>query len=178
MTRLIWLAAGAAWSLAACAGGGSGPPVDHTPAPPSVLLSGDALMFVSFDADQDGRISVAERDAGIVREWARADRNRDGSLTPLEFSDWSLLVLGGAQLPPYRLDFDRNVDNAITEAEFVTELRSRAEDYDANHDNAVTRAEMLRPAPGRVRPVISAPGAAAGPSGGSDDPPGGNRPPR
>jgi hypothetical protein len=119
-----------------------------------VLLSSDALLFVSFDADNDGRTSAADLDAGVLREWARADRNQDGVLTPLEFSDWARSALGGPQLPPYRLNFDRNVDNSITRAEFADELRARFDEYDANHDGAVTRAEMLRPGP-QARPQMT-----------------------
>jgi hypothetical protein len=57
------------------------------------------------------------------------------------------------QLPPYRLNFDRNVDNSITREEFHDELAARFADYDANHDGAVTRAEMLRANPG-ARPQM------------------------
>jgi Ca2+-binding EF-hand superfamily protein len=45
---------------------------------------------------------------------------------------------------PYRLDFDRNVDNTITREEFETEIRARFSDYDENSDGAVTRSEMVR----------------------------------
>jgi hypothetical protein len=141
-----------------------------------VLLSADALAFVSFDADDDLRLTTPELEAGVAREWRRADRDNDGSLTPLEFSDWSNTALGGAQLAPFRLDFDRNVDNVISQTEFLTEFRARAEDYDANHDGVVSRAEMLRPAPqGRVRPALQPPPSL---SGSDQDGPSGARPPR
>ena len=71
---------------------------------------------------------------GMAREFARADANSDGSLQPIEFQNWAKSVLGGAQMGPYRLDFDRNVDNVITREEFDTEIRGRMRDYDENQD--------------------------------------------
>jgi len=101
-------------------------------------------MFVSFDADGDMGVSEAEREAGIAREFTRADANRDGSLQPIEFSNWSNLVLGGSQIGPYRLDFDRNVDNVITREEFDNELRARFAQYDSDENDSVSRVEFVR----------------------------------
>jgi Ca2+-binding EF-hand superfamily protein len=114
-------------------------------------MSGDALMFVSFDADGDLVISRAEIEAGLAREFARADVNADGELQPIEYQNWALAVLGGAAMGPYRLDFDRNVDNVITRAEFDAELNARASDYDHNDDGVLTRAEFVRQV-GQTRP--------------------------
>lgn len=131
---------GATALLGACATGRDG----RTEEPLRALLSVDALLFAGFDADDDLRVTTAEIEAGVTREFARADTNQDGSLTPLEFGGWSTLALGGAQTPPYRLDFDRNVDNTITAEEFRTEITSRANDYDVDRDGALTRAEFVR----------------------------------
>lgn len=137
---LAAMACGAA-VLAACAGGGDrGPRAE----PIRALLSADALVYATFDTDGDMRISAAELEAGVARELTRADANGDGSLQPLEFQNWSNAALGGGQLPPYRLDFDRNVDNVITAEEFTTELTARARDYDADGDGVLTRAEFVR----------------------------------
>lgn len=142
-----WTAAallGAACVTTACASGGGGDRGQRLPEPVRVLLSADALVLGSGDTNGDLAIDVAERDAVIAREWARADANRDGALTPIEFQEWTSVALGGTNTPPYRLDFDRNVDNSITQAEFETELRSRFDDYDANDDGRVVRSEFLR----------------------------------
>lgn len=114
---------------------------------PRVLLSADALLFASFDANNDLVIDNAEIEAGMAREWTRADANNDGELGPIEFQSWMTVALGGSNAPPYRLDFDRNVDNVITRAEFETEMRARAADYDENADGALARAEFLREQP-------------------------------
>ncbi len=133
-------------SLAACASGPErGPRMQGEP--PRVLLSADTLLFASFDANADLRVETSEIEAGIAREWTRADANGDGALAPIEFQTWMNLALGGSNAPPYRLDFDRNVDNSITRAEFETEMRSRAADYDKNTDGVLERVEFLRDGP-------------------------------
>jgi hypothetical protein len=115
------------------------------PSAPRVLLSADALVFVSFDSNGDLMVDAGEIEAGVAREWVRADTSGDSVLAPLEFGAWAEAALGGNQLPPFRLDFDRNVDNSISEEEFRTEFAARVSDYDANGDGVLSRAEMLRP---------------------------------
>lgn len=133
----------------AVAGCGGGSRADN--APIRALLSADALMLVSFDADADLSVTRAEAESGIAREFARADANADGALSPIEFQNWSNLVLGGTQIGPFRLDFDRNVDNTITREEFETELRARVTSYDADENGAISRPEFVRLV-GQARP--------------------------
>lgn len=135
--------------LGACASSPSGDPGRNDPV--RALLSADALMFVSFDADGDLRITREEVTAGAQREFTRADTNGDGQLQPIEFQNWSGLVLGGAAIGPYRLDFDRNVDNVITREEFDTEINGRVRDYDQNEDGVLVRSEFVRLV-GQARP--------------------------
>ncbi len=131
----------AATALTACASGGRTGGVDE---PIRALMSADVMMFVSFDTDGDLAVTTAEIDAGLSREFARADANHDGSLQPIEFQNWSNVVLGGSQLGPYRLDFDRNVDNVITREEFDAEIRARVADYDADESGSLARSEYIR----------------------------------
>jgi ABC-type oligopeptide transport system substrate-binding subunit len=141
LPTMALLACGAAVALAGCATGGN----DRNDREPiRALLSADALMFTSFDADGDLNVSTAEIEAGIGRELARADANHDGVLQPIEFQNWSNAVLGGGSTGPYRLDFDRNVDNTITADEFRTELTLRARDYDSNENGLISRDEFIR----------------------------------
>ncbi len=143
---------------AAC---GSGGPISSAANDPvRALLSGDAMMLVSFDANGDLSVSAEEISAGLAREFARADTSRDGALAPIEFQNWANAVLGGGPMGPYRLDFDRNVDNTITQAEFDAEIRARVDQYDENGDDVLTRGEFTRlvgaarPPPDRQRPRI------------------------
>jgi hypothetical protein len=120
------------------------------------VASVDALLFAGFDDDHDARIDEAELVAGIAREFAQADANGDGSIAPIEFGAWSRLALAGGQGAPYRLDFDRNVDGAVTQEEFHAELTARAREYDRDHDGVLMRAEFVREAPraGEMRAPI------------------------
>ncbi len=150
-----WVAAaGLAMMASACAGGGGGGLAANQPPMPRALFSADALLYVSFDADDDLRVTMAEIEAGVTHEWTRANTNGDGLLQPLEFSAWSDSALGGNQLPPFRLDFDRNVDNVITQEEFRTEILGRATDYDKDEDGVLVRGDFVRQAPGqRLREI-------------------------
>lgn len=142
----------------ACGSGpaGSSPGSD----PVRALLSGDTMMLVSFDTNGDLSVSGEEINAGLAREFARADANGDGSLSPIEFQNWSNAVLGGGPMGPYRLDFDRNVDNTITREEFDGEIRARVDQYDENGDDVLMRGEFTRlvgaarPPPERQRPRV------------------------
>ena len=63
---------------AACA---SGPTTrSRSDEPLRALMSADVMMLVSFDADGDLSVTTAEVDAGLTREFARADANSDRAL--------------------------------------------------------------------------------------------------
>lgn len=145
-----------ALGLAACASGGDSSSVGGRNEPMRALMSADALMFVSFDADGDLSVSGAEIETGLTREFGRADASHDGQIQPLEFQSWANAVIGGGQIGPYRLDFDRNVDNVISRDEFATEIRARVRDYDSNEDGALSRPEFVR-VPGQTRPAPGGP---------------------
>jgi hypothetical protein len=134
--------------IAGCVSGGAREPRESVRA----LISGDALLLVGFDADGDLATTDAEIAAGLAREFARADINGDGTLAPIEFQNWANAALGGSQLGPYRLDFDRNVDNSITRAEFDAEITARADIYDADGDGRLVRQEFVRSV-GQTRPA-------------------------
>jgi hypothetical protein len=142
------LVLGAALTAACSSGSGVG-----GPEPVRAILSGDVMMLVSFDANGDLSITAEEIETGLAREFGRADTGGDGSLAPIEFQNWSNTVLGGGPMGPYRLDFDRNVDNTITRAEFDTEIRARVSQYDENGDNLLTRGEFTRLV-GAARPPV------------------------
>jgi hypothetical protein len=112
------------------------------PTPAAGTADADAVLFASFDRDGDLLVSTPELDAGIAREFARADADHDGAISPLEYQAWSILALGGVY-PPYRLDMDRNADGQITREEFATELQDRARGYDANGDGVLEHAELI-----------------------------------
>ncbi len=139
--KAAWVvSAFAVMALAGCVTGGGGPRSE----PVRALLSADAMVFVSFDANNDLVVSEEELTAGLTREFARADTNGDGQLQPIEFQNWANVALGGGQIGPFRLDFDRNVDNVITREEFENEFRARFRDYDSDENGSVSRPELVR----------------------------------
>jgi hypothetical protein len=138
-------------ALTACASGGG-----VRSEPVRALMSSDVMVFVGFDADGDLSVSEAEVTAGLTREFTRADSNADGQLQPIEFQNWANVALGGGNIGPFRLDFDRNVDNTITREEFDAEFRARMEDYDSNEDGVLTRPEFVRLL-GQARPPAQRP---------------------
>jgi hypothetical protein len=138
-------------ALAACATGGQG---DREPV--RALLSADVMVFVSFDTNNDLSVSEAELNAGLERDFARADTNGDGQLQPIEFQNYANSAMGGGHIGPFRLDFDRNVDNIITREEFDAEFRARFSDYDSDESGALSRSEFVRLV-GQARPPAPPP---------------------
>lgn len=151
--RETWVALALTAVLASACASGRGNSENE---PIRALLSADALMFVGFDADGDLSTGAPEVEAGIAREFTRADSNRDNALQPIEFQNWANIVLGGSQMGPFRLDFDRNVDNSITREEFETEIRGRVRDYDADENGVLARSEFVRRV-GQARPPSERP---------------------
>lgn len=148
LKALALIAASAATVTACATGGGPG----HTNEPIRALLSADVMMFISWDTNGDLVTSPEEIEAGITREFDRADSNHDGRIEPIEYQAWANAVLGGPNMGPYRLDFDRNVDNAITREEFANEIHGRVRDYDTDENGSLSRAEFVRLV-GQARPA-------------------------
>ena len=162
--KALALIAASTASVTACATGGG--PNSHANEPIRAILSADVMMFVSWDTNGDLTVSADEIEAGITREFDRADTNHDGRIEPIEYQAWQNAVLGGGQMGPYRLDFDRNVDNVITREEFATEIHARVRDYDADENGSLSRSEFVRLV-GQARPA-RLPGVQANPAFGSD----------
>ncbi len=161
--KTMALIAASAATVTACATGGPG---SHANEPIRALLSADVMMFISWDTNGDLVVSADEIEAGINREFERADSNHDGRIEPIEFQAWQAAVLGGGQMGPYRLDFDRNVDNVITREEFANEIHGRVRDYDTDENGSLSRAEFVRLV-GQARPA-RLPGVQATPEIGQE----------
>ncbi|MFZ4602644.1 MAG: hypothetical protein ACOYM8_09315 [Caulobacterales bacterium] len=143
--------------------------------PPSAVLSGAALILVSFDADGDYATSRVEFDAGAKRETDRTF-GAAATMSPIGFEAWAAKALGGPEMGPFRFAFDANVDGAITRAEFAKALDEMFKRFDKNGDGAVARAELVE----RLPQMRGGPGGGmrGGPGGGAGGGgPGGGRPP-
>lgn len=142
---------------------------------PSVVTSGMALVFASFDRDGDYATTRAEFEAGVARETAAAF-GANAALSPIGFEAWAARALGGPAMGPFRFAFDANVDGQITKAEFASAFEAAFRKYDKVGDGRITRAEMVEPAPRMAPDGRGGPGRMrGGPPGGGpgDGPPGG-----
>lgn len=95
---------------------------------PKRLVPGGGL-FLSFDANADGRISQAELDAGIADAFTNADANGDNALTALEQQAWatSLPTHDDSLANPVR--FDPNLDRMVSVSEFSSVITDLAVTY-------------------------------------------------
>jgi Ca2+-binding EF-hand superfamily protein len=109
------------------------------------VVSGDAFVILSADTDGDLITSRAELDGVLPTLFAAADADASGALSPLEFQAFAARYMGGELLGPFRLEFDRNVDNTITLEEFTAAFVARFDRYDGDEDATVSRVELVRP---------------------------------
>lgn len=95
---------------------------------PKRLVPGGGL-FLSFDANEDGRISQAELSAGISEAFANADASGDGALTALEQQAWAsnLPTHDDSLANPVR--FDPNLDRMVSVSEFSSVITDLAVTY-------------------------------------------------
>lgn len=102
-----------------------------------------ALVFASFDRNADGKVSVAEIEAGASAAFAVADRNGDGRITGFEQSDWAASVGSQTDVMSNAMTFDIDLDRAVTQQEFVAGLKRIANQIQPAGE--LTFADLLRP---------------------------------
>lgn len=92
-------------------------------------LKPGAGLFITFDQDENGRISPTEINAGIPVAFESADENRDGYLTALEQQDWAagLPTRDDSLANPFR--FDPNLDRRVDLDEFTSVISNLGLDY-------------------------------------------------
>lgn len=172
---LLLLAAGIAITGAAQA---RKEPPPYRPATPTIFALPEALMIAGFDRDGDTRVSRAEYDAGIVREWTRADANGDGIVGAIEHGTWAALVLGSPGALPNLLDLDKDGDDRISRAEFIGYFAARFAALDKDGDGSIARSELITLRVPPAGPEGRTPGAPSAPKGsGGEGAPGGGRKP-
>ncbi len=114
-----------------------------------------AAHLPAFDANDDGRITLAEYQDGWRRILMRADIDGDGRITEREWltaagklqrwlrktdrPDW--VAMGNGRL---FAALDLNGDHVVTRAEIDTVTRRRFARFDTNHDGVVTQAEARK----------------------------------
>lgn len=100
-----------------------------------------ARIFSRIDADGDGFISPAEREASLKRWFARMDADRNGQLTRREFIEARQRLRGGPARRFERLDANR--DGAISFNELLDRRAGQMQALDRDKDGRVSRSEFL-----------------------------------
>ena len=108
-------------------------------------LKPGAGLFLTFDEDEDGRISASEIDTGIPIAFESADKNADGYLTALEQQDWaeSLPTRDDSLANPFR--FDPNLDRRVDLEEFTLVISNLGLDYADETSGDILVADLKAP---------------------------------
>lgn len=108
-------------------------------------LKPGAGLLLTFDTDENGRISTTEIDAGIPIAFVSADRNADGYLTALEQQDWaaSLPTRDDSLANPFR--FDPNLDRRVDLEEFTSVISNLGIDYADEESGDILVADLKAP---------------------------------
>lgn len=134
-------------------------PAGTPPPQPAANLIAEpvALMIAAFDADGDARVTRAEFDAGLRHAFDTAQKDANGAIGYLHFSDWAERWLGNRNAIPSPFEIDTDGDNRITYAELAARFDLLFARFDTNKDGVLARTELvtLRPqiyrGPGRGR---------------------------
>jgi hypothetical protein len=142
--------------------------------PPGVkVVSPGALIFASFDRNGDGRVTVAEIEAGAEIAFVAADKNADGLITGFEQADWATIMGSGSDEMANTMTFDIDLDRGVTRAEFVAGLKRIAAQIQPQGD--LTFADLLQPLSRLNNDAPQGPGFGLGTLTPRGSPPGGGR---
>jgi hypothetical protein len=132
--------------------------------------SRDIFLLLRYDANNDRQITKGEMEAGVKADYAKADANGDGKLSPDEVQAenqrrWNL---EGPQSSPL---MDWNQDGNVSVVEFGNAVHSLFTTCDKDTDNVVTVAELQaprgdRPKPAPIQPQSPSQQPAPGPTPG------------
>jgi len=125
------------------------PPAATPPPQPAANLIAEpvALMIAAFDSDGDARVTRAEFDAGLRHAFDTAQKDANGAIGYLHFSDWAERWLGNRNAIPSPFEVDTDGDNHITYDELAARFDLLFTRFDTNKDGVLIRSELvtLRP---------------------------------
>ena len=98
-------------------------------------------LILRYDADNNGKVTRRELEAGLRQDFWQADTNRDGRLDDEEVRAANLRRIRADQSTAIPL-IDWNDDGYVDYGEFASGIRSLFEQYDADGDGTVTLEEM------------------------------------
>lgn len=138
--RGIALAVLAAVLIAGCSHHGSSQATSGSDGPS--LSDTPAVVLMRFDANHDGLLTRPELTAGLKRDFAAADTNRDGVLQPDEVRAvnerrWNIDGEAASML------IDWNRDGVVDFNEFATTDFSLLEKFDANGDGVLSPRDFV-----------------------------------
>jgi len=136
-------------------------------------LPASAALLLRFDANHDGVITRDEMEAGLKADFATADTNGDGCLSPAEVraENERRLHRDGPQASPL---VDWNLDGCVDLREFSTTAHSYFDLADRTKDGRVTQLELRGPSMPLAPRVVETPrvdtAAKSGPEGSTQRP--------
>jgi Ca2+-binding EF-hand superfamily protein len=130
------------------------------------------VLLRRFDADGDGKITRDEFDRVLKSDFALADKDGNGVLSPLEVRAVNERLLTQKDVSPI---IDWNGDGNVSLEEFGAQWRALFERADADHDGVVTEEELTRTGAPQGGPGGGESGGRGGHHGGGPGggPPGG-----
>jgi hypothetical protein len=105
--------------------------------------------LMRLDANGDGLLDRVELDNGLRQEYMRADRDRDGRLSPAETSDENVRRWQ-AEGPAATPLIDWNQDGVVDFLEFANAVRGLFDSADRDRSGSLSRDELViarRPGP-------------------------------
>jgi hypothetical protein len=148
-------------------GGGRRPGVNRGPGnpPPLADVERDVRLMLSYDENSDGTVTRAELEAGLKRQFAIVDVNRDGRLDAMETraENTRRQMANGTAYSPL---IDWNQDGFVDFDEFATTARSVFDELDKNHDGVLSSDELRLPSGRGGGPGAGMQGGRGGRQGG------------
>lgn len=137
------------------------------------VVAPGALVFARFDANLDGRVSLAEIGAGAELAFAAADANGDGLITGFEQTDWAARMGSQTDLLANAMTFDIDLDRSVSKEEFAAGLKRIAAQIQPTGELLV--ADLLQPLSRMNQQAQQGPWPGWGTVRGRGSPPGGGQ---
>lgn len=114
----------------------------------------DIFLILRYDTNNDHVVTRDEMEAGLKTDYAAADANHDGKLSPDEVraENQRRWAQEGPQSSPL---MDWNQDGNVDMQEFANAVHSLFAGVDKDKDNQVTTAELTAPRISTAPPVLN-----------------------
>jgi Ca2+-binding EF-hand superfamily protein len=99
----------------------------------AAFAHGGGRMFAHLDTNNDGKITLAEAQAGAQTRFTALDKNKDGVIAQDELGDGPRRMMKRA---------DANNDGKITLAELQAQTGTWFGRFDKNNDKVITKDEL------------------------------------